>query len=222
LLLACPLFFFVQRINMAVQHVDIPDAEIHEPKGIVSAVNRSIYVADGIGSGDWRKLTEADVDYSVYTDNKFGWHHRKDTQYVSGAPLAIASGVKTALPNNGLHPLTNVTRPLGIVYTSTYFTPSSLNASYIIRINAKITAAAVAGTPYVIKVTMEGGAVPLAFDTQDMFLKGGGYVNDMCLTFMFYTGALNTNQPVRIQFTPDTNVSVYDIGYMIQRTYYEG
>lgn len=36
-----------------VEHVDIPDGEIHEPKGISTASNGSVYVADGAGSGSW-------------------------------------------------------------------------------------------------------------------------------------------------------------------------
>lgn len=36
-----------------VEHVDIPDGEIHEPKGITSAADGDVYVADGSNSGDW-------------------------------------------------------------------------------------------------------------------------------------------------------------------------
>lgn len=68
---------------------------------------------------------------------------------------------------------------------------------------------------------MEGGDSPLQFAGQDVFLKGGGYVNDTCLSLLFYTGSLNTNQPIKIYLTPDTAVSVYDIDYMIQRVYVE-
>jgi len=71
-------------------------------------------------------------------------------------------------------------------------------------------------------VSMEGGTVPLQFAAQDQFIKGGSYVNDLALTFLFFTGALNTNQPIRIYLTPDTSVSVYDLNYLIQRVYYEG
>jgi len=36
-----------------IEHKNIPDPNIHEPKGISSATAGEIYVADGAGSGDW-------------------------------------------------------------------------------------------------------------------------------------------------------------------------
>lgn len=39
---------------MAIEHVDIADPDIHEPKGVASATAGDIYVADGAGSGAWK------------------------------------------------------------------------------------------------------------------------------------------------------------------------
>ena len=47
---------------MAIQHVDITDPNIHEPKGAAGASVNTVYVANGSGSGTWRKITDADVD----------------------------------------------------------------------------------------------------------------------------------------------------------------
>lgn len=41
-----------------IQHKDIPDAQLHEPKGIASATVGQTYVADGAGGGVW-KLEQA-------------------------------------------------------------------------------------------------------------------------------------------------------------------
>lgn len=38
---------------MAIEHVDAPDGERHEPKGISTAVANTVYKADGAGSGSW-------------------------------------------------------------------------------------------------------------------------------------------------------------------------
>lgn len=35
-------------------HKDLPDSELHEPKGVASAALGQVYVADGAGSGDWK------------------------------------------------------------------------------------------------------------------------------------------------------------------------
>lgn len=34
-------------------HKDLPDSELHEPKGIASALSDEVYEADGSGSGSW-------------------------------------------------------------------------------------------------------------------------------------------------------------------------
>ena len=38
---------------MTIQHTDIPNAGIHEPKGASSALIGQVYIADGAGSGAW-------------------------------------------------------------------------------------------------------------------------------------------------------------------------
>lgn len=39
-----------------VEHANIPNTHRHELKGIESALNRQVYVADGVGSGSWQDL----------------------------------------------------------------------------------------------------------------------------------------------------------------------
>lgn len=39
-----------------VQHKDIPEVQLHEPKGVSTALAGTLYVASGSGSGTWRKL----------------------------------------------------------------------------------------------------------------------------------------------------------------------
>jgi len=36
------------------EHVSITDPQIHEPKGVSSADEGHVYIADGLGSGDWK------------------------------------------------------------------------------------------------------------------------------------------------------------------------
>lgn len=47
-----------------VQHVDITDPEIHEPKGVASASAGTVYVADGSGSGTWEKVDTTSLEYA--------------------------------------------------------------------------------------------------------------------------------------------------------------
>lgn len=48
---------------MAIEHDLIPDADLHEPKGVNSASAKQVYVADGAGSGSWQ-----DTGISVHGD----------------------------------------------------------------------------------------------------------------------------------------------------------
>lgn len=41
---------------MAIQHKNIPDAELHESKGVASAVSNTAYFANGTGSGSFKKV----------------------------------------------------------------------------------------------------------------------------------------------------------------------
>lgn len=39
-----------------VQHKNIPDAQLHEPKGIAATASNNVYVADGAGGGTWKRI----------------------------------------------------------------------------------------------------------------------------------------------------------------------
>lgn len=44
-----------------VSHKDLPDSELHEPKGVATATANQVYVADGAASGAWSKLTTSSI-----------------------------------------------------------------------------------------------------------------------------------------------------------------
>lgn len=46
---------------MSIQHKSIPDSELHEPKGVATAANSTVYVGNGTGSGSWRKLAPTEL-----------------------------------------------------------------------------------------------------------------------------------------------------------------
>jgi hypothetical protein len=49
---------------MATEHNTITDPNIHEPKGVASASDGQVYIADGVGSGDWRYIPHGHMYYS--------------------------------------------------------------------------------------------------------------------------------------------------------------
>ena len=45
---------------MAIEHINIPEDGLHEPKGVSLAASNRVYISDGAGSGDW-SLVDADA-----------------------------------------------------------------------------------------------------------------------------------------------------------------
>lgn len=207
---------------MAIQHRDIPDAQLHEPKGVAAAINRSVYKSNGSGSGAWVKLTDLDMDHTDKTKNLFGWNDVADTQYTSGSPLSISSGVRTLIPNNGLATQTDTSR-LGVIWNTggNYFQINDLNAAYTIRTQFRCKAAAAASTPYTLKFELESSNGPTVISVSDHFIKGGNYENGVLYSVDYYIGSFINNTQLKMYVTPDTNITLYGIGFVIQRKYKE-
>lgn len=145
-----------------------------------------------------------------------------DNLYSSGSPLSISSGVRTKLTNNGLASQTDTSR-LGALWSTVNnnFLVNDLNAVYLIRVNCKVKAAAAAGTPYVLTFETESNNGPTVISGNTQMIKGGSYVNHLSWTSAYYVGSFINNQPISIYVTPDTNITLYDIGFVIERTYVE-
>lgn len=47
-----------------VEHKDLPNADLHEPKGVSAASSGQIYVANGSGSGSWRYIPHGACYYT--------------------------------------------------------------------------------------------------------------------------------------------------------------
>lgn len=47
---------------MAVEHVNIADGQRHEPKGISTALDNTVYHSKGDGTGEWRKIKSEDLE----------------------------------------------------------------------------------------------------------------------------------------------------------------
>lgn len=47
-----------------VEHAQLPDELLHEPKGASTAADGEVYVADGAGAGSFKKLPVTSLDMS--------------------------------------------------------------------------------------------------------------------------------------------------------------
>lgn len=208
-------------------HSTLPDSELHECKNIASAttadagkVNTPSSTSNG--QATLRKLNETDFDYTQKAKNLFGWNDIADSAYTSGAPRAIAASTRTLLTNNAGASQTDTSR-LGSIWNvgGSYFQVDDLNAVYVVRTQMKVKAAAAAGTPYVIKLEVETSNGPTVISVNDQFIKGGSYENGVSFTSLFYLGSFINNTQLKIYVTPDTAVTIYDIGFVVQRNYRE-
>lgn len=48
-----------------IEHKDITDPNVHEPKGVAAAAANKVYVSDGASSGSWSKVTKDVLDTST-------------------------------------------------------------------------------------------------------------------------------------------------------------
>ena len=205
-----------------IQHKDIPEAQLHETKGAASASAKQAHMATGTGTSEWRRINESDLTYSDKTKNLFGWNDVADSQYTLGAPLSISSGVATKVPNNASAAQTDTTR-LGAIWSpgSSSFLFNDLNGSYLLRVQMKVKTTAAAGTPYQAKVEIKTVAPVVTVASFDCPIKGGSYENSISSTQLVYIGSAVNGKQVEVFITPDANVTVYDIGFTIQRLYKE-
>jgi hypothetical protein len=92
---------------------------------------------------------------------------------------------------------------------------------YSISIAMKGTAVAAAGTPYSATFEIESANGPTVIAGHTHLVKGGGIVNWMDTSHDIYMGSFINNQNLSVFLTPDTNINIYDIGFIIQRNYLE-
>jgi len=138
-----------------VEHVNITDPNIHEPKGIASASNGQVYVADGAGSGDWT------------TYNWHGWGFYEDsgsgTQTFTTTASLIQLDAGAAATEESYLPLS--IRGSGSLWdgTNDHLTPIATGDVYTIRLDLPVTATS--GTPTIITVTVDQGGLSSISDT---------------------------------------------------------
>lgn len=122
---------------MAIEHKDITDPQIHEPKGTATALVDTIYVANGAGSGTWKKLpfsaSEGDKAYGsmVITNNTttFAMTAVADTTFDTPSQFSLLTGTGAPLSGELLYGITFSVNRLTVPYTGVYHIESYTNIS---------------------------------------------------------------------------------------------
>lgn len=209
------------------EHRTLVSADVHEPKHITSATTADagkIITPSAASNGVSviRRMTDTDLSYTDKTKNLYGWNDISDSQYTSGAPRAVSSGVRTLLTNNGLGSKTDTSR-LGALWNSgaSKFVINDLNGFYVLKLALKCTAAAVASAPYIVLLELESASGPTVVSGETHFIKGGGNINQLSVPLSFYVDSTVNNQDLKIYVTPDTNIDLYGVSFVIKREYKE-
>ena len=106
-----------------IEHKELPDELLHEPKGATTASAGFIYVADGTGSGAFKKLPVTSLDIAVPSI----------TDAVISPVDATSSLTGTALAQPATGVLTDVRAFVGIPQEIT--TMINKNASELLRVH---------------------------------------------------------------------------------------
>lgn len=189
---------------MTIQHKDIPDTNLHEPKGVATAAAGDIYVADGLGSGTWATLgavgsgsgvagSIAIADGSGGTNlvRTQGWAQYEDSRTTVGTPTqTLSTGVRTLWVNNGgalaldKKP-SDATVPMWDTATNTHVPIADFDI-YHLRISffAENYSGA---TPYVDLELDIGGSVGTIFG-RGISLRKGGAAQFISLAFPVFAG----------------------------------
>lgn len=105
-----------------IEHKELPDELLHEPKGASTASEGFIYVADGAGSGAFKKLPMTSLDIAVPLVT--------DTETVTVDETSSLTGASLSQPATGV--LTDVQAFVGIPQEIT--TMINKNASELLRL----------------------------------------------------------------------------------------
>jgi len=143
---------------MAIEHVDIPDGERHEPKGASTATVGQVYASNGAASGSWTDLAYdvtaviADVGTASFVIIPFTNNVViTSIKYVLGGAITVANSTMTVTRGSTADAMgTQVIAFSGSAEGTTFTqTPSGNNT---------ITA----GTHHYVKIATDGGASSVA------------------------------------------------------------
>ena len=83
-----------------IEHSELPDNLLHEPKGASTAVAGTVYVADGAGSGSFKKLPTTSLNITVPSVPVISHKGISGTSSLDGSTLSqAADGSLTDIPS---------------------------------------------------------------------------------------------------------------------------
>jgi len=195
-----------------IQHSQLQDPQIHEPKGVSTAAAGSVYVADGAGSGVWTPSE----DLVLPT----GWGNYENSSYTSASPLALTASTRTKLTIDALGAGTNETYlpEAGSLWdnVNNKITPYTEGDMYDIRLRFKALPGVSDG--YITGEVDIGGSEGVILEQTQRFLKGAVEQSMLFVATIFTLNTFIANGG-SIYLESSINVDIYDIGLLINRTH---
>lgn len=183
---------------MTIQHKLIADADLHEPKGIASAVAGKVYVSDGAGTGNWL-YPSGKVHGEIYIDAG------ATTQTLSAASAysKLNPGTEWASGVSSVLTLTPANGTITLAETGTY----------LVNFWSNFTCAALAsGTGYNFKYNIEGTNSTRTITVQK-FSNGADKLHVSALGLVTATAGQNLSIYVAGDATSSsTNITVLEAG----------
>lgn len=195
-----------------VNHSDITDPNIHEPKGVSSADLGEIYVADGAGSGSWQIIP---TGWGYYKDNASA-----QTFTTSDAKLTINGG--DAATEESYLPL--VIRGSDSLWdTSTSdITPIAVGDQYVVRLSLPVTAKASSPTKAIVSLDIGAGGTPSNIIVQQELVTTGTPPYTLTASFpVFITSTFLANGGQFFLATDTGSVDITAPAILVARTHGE-
>lgn len=81
-----------------IEHKDLPDELLHEPKGASTASINTVYVADGAGSGSFKLIGKDNINFIKTTITDVATPTIEDLDNVTSTLTKVATGAMADVP----------------------------------------------------------------------------------------------------------------------------
>ena len=201
---------------MAIEHRDMPEAGLHEPKGVSTAAAGTAYIADGEGSGIWvNPLSNSNI-------HRVGYANYNDYA-TSLSPLSISATTWTQLTNDGLGTQTSeiyLPSTVDSVWNASTnqfdFTSLTIGSTVDVRVDITITTST--ANEYVALRIVLGEGDPSEYTltiSSDLIKTAGTY--NLVKYFGFFIGnTLTKNNPAQLEVYADATCDVQVNGWYIK------
>jgi len=189
---------------MTIQHKLITGTDLHEPKGVAAASNKTVYIANGSGSGAWSTLA---TDSLALPKGKFYF-------YNTGSPYTLAHSGSTAkvAPTtvaSGYSSLVTEATTARLTYTGT--------ATTLLKLDFDVSVSQASGSPRDIMVSIHRNGTVIA-GSQSVVTSATGELVQMAGS-CFYNAATNDYFEIYAQNTGASGDMVFQkVGLTITAT----